>query len=105
MYIIFAVLLNFVIAGVAFAHGVTDADKLSLVSGGNIDYIFLGAKHMITGYDHLLFLFGVLFFLTKFKDIVRFITAFTIGHSITLIFATFYEITANYFLIDANQLR
>lgn len=101
MYIIFAVLLNFTIVGSAFAHGVTDADKLSLVSGGNIDYIFLGAKHMITGYDHLLFLFGVIFFLTKFKDIVKFITAFTIGHSITLVFATFYEINANYFLIDA----
>ena len=56
---------------------------------------------MITGYDHLLFLFGVIFFLSKFKDIVKFITAFTIGHSITLIFATCYEITASYYLIDA----
>ncbi len=87
--------------GLAFAHGVTDADKMSLVSGGNMDYIYLGAKHMITGYDHLLFLFGVIFFLSKFRDIVKFITAFTIGHSITLIFATFYEITASYYLIDA----
>jgi len=101
MYIIFAVLLNFIIVGLAFAHGVTDADKMSLVSGGNIDYIWLGAKHMITGYDHLLFLFGVIFFLSKFRDIVKFITAFTVGHSITLIFATFYEITASYHLIDA----
>ncbi len=101
MRIIYAILLNFIFVGLASAHGVTDADKMSLVSGGNIDYIFLGAKHMITGYDHLLFLFGVIFFLSKFRDIVKFITAFTIGHSITLIFATFYEITASYYLIDA----
>ncbi len=101
MYIILAILFNFIVVGLAFAHGVTDADKMSLVSGGNIDYIWQGAKHMVTGYDHLLFLFGVIFFLKKFKDIVKFITAFTIGHSITLIFATFYEITASYYLIDA----
>lgn len=101
MRLLLGILLNFSIVGVAFAHGVTDADKLSLVSGGNIDYIWLGAKHMLTGYDHLLFLFGVIFFLSKFEDIVKFITAFTIGHSITLVFATFYEIIANYFLVDA----
>ena len=56
---------------------------------------------MVTGYDHILFLVGVIFFLTKLPDIVKFVTAFTIGHSITLIFATFYKITANYYLIDA----
>jgi len=84
-----------------FAHGISEADKEGMVSGGLLDYIYLGASHMVTGYDHLLFLFGVIFFLTNFKDIVKFITAFTIGHSITLIFATFMEITANYYLIDA----
>jgi len=56
---------------------------------------------MITGYDHILFLIGVIFFLTRFSDIVKFVTAFTIGHSITLIFATLFKITANYYLIDA----
>lgn len=56
---------------------------------------------MVTGYDHLLFLFGVVFFLTRFSDIVRFITAFSIGHSITLVFATLYSIQANYYLVDA----
>jgi len=56
---------------------------------------------MLTGYDHLLFLFGVMFFLTTFRDIVRFITAFTLGHSITLVSATLLGIKANYFLIDA----
>ena len=56
---------------------------------------------MLTGYDHLLFLFGVMFFLTKFGDIVKFITAFTLGHCVTLVFATLLHIKANFYLIDA----
>ena len=68
---------------------------------GPLEYFKAGSIHMLTGYDHLLFLFGVMFFLTKFRDIVTFITAFTIGHSITLIAATLYGIQVNYFLIDA----
>jgi len=88
-------------AGTAVAHGISDSDRQDMIEGGYLQYIELGASHMITGYDHLLFLLGVVFFLTKFRDIAKFITAFTIGHSITLIFATFLEITANYYLIDA----
>lgn len=84
-----------------FAHGVSESDKADMVQGGLMDFFYLGAKHMVTGYDHILFLVGVIFFLTRFSDIAKFITAFTIGHSITLIFATFYEINANYYLIDA----
>ena len=83
------------------AHGMSEADKQSMLEGNYLVYVKLGASHMLTGYDHLLFLFGVIFFLTRFKDIVKFITAFTLGHSITLISATFMEITANYFLVDA----
>ncbi len=56
---------------------------------------------MLTGYDHLLFLFGVVFFLTTFKDVAKFVTAFTVGHCITPIFATFYKITWNFYLVDA----
>jgi hypothetical protein len=56
---------------------------------------------MLTGYDHLLFIFGVIFFLTGFRDIVKYITVFTLGHSITLVFATIFGISANYFLVDA----
>lgn len=85
----------------AFAHGISDSDKQSMIEGGYLEYIRLGASHMLTGYDHLLFLFGVIFFLTQFKDVVKFITAFTLGHCITLIFATFMEITANDYLVDA----
>ncbi|WP_207797593.1 HupE/UreJ family protein [Leptospira haakeii] len=84
-----------------FAHGMSDADKQKILDAGSWQYFELGASHMLTGYDHLLFLFGVIFFLTKFKDVFKFITAFTVGHSITLIFATLYGIQANYFLIDA----
>lgn len=84
-----------------FSHGISDADKASMMSADYLQYIGLGASHMVTGYDHLLFLFGVIFFLSKFKDVVWFISAFTLGHSITLIFATFMGISANYFLIDA----
>ena len=83
------------------AHGISDADKSDITHGSLADFIYLGAKHMVTGYDHILFLIGVIFFLTKFSDIVRFVTAFTIGHSITLVFATLYQISANYYLIDA----
>jgi hypothetical protein len=92
---------GFFCANPAIAHGISDADKQAMLAGGYLRYVNLGASHMVTGYDHLLFLFGVIFFLTKFSDIVKFITAFTIGHSITLILATFMQITANYYLVDA----
>lgn len=85
----------------ALAHGISDSDRQEMIVGGYLQYIELGASHMVTGYDHLLFLLGVVFFLTKFRDIARFVTAFTVGHSITLIFATFMGITANYYLVDA----
>lgn len=83
------------------AHGISEEAKRAMIDGGYFRYIVIGAEHMITGYDHLLFLFGVIFFLKTFKDIVRFISIFTLGHSITLVFATFMGITANYWLIDA----
>jgi hypothetical protein len=85
----------------AFAHGISEADKTAMLGGGYGQYLWLGATHMLTGYDHLLFIFGVIFFLTGLKDIVKFITAFTIGHSLTLVFATIFQITANYYLVDA----
>lgn len=83
------------------AHGVSPVDQETLRTGGLLAYILVGAKHMLTGYDHLLFLAGVIFYLKGFKDIVRFITVFTIGHSITLIGATYLGIKANEHLIDA----
>lgn len=72
-----------------------------MLDGGYLQYVGLGASHMLTGYDHLLFLFGVVFLLSTFKDVAKFVTVFTIGHCITLIFATYFKITWNYYLIDA----
>ena len=85
----------------AYAHGMSEAEKLSIVEGGNLSYLWLGMTHMLSGYDHLAFVFGIIFFLTRFRDIVKYVTAFTLGHSATLIFATFNGIQLNYFLIDA----
>ena len=87
--------------GQAFGHGMSEAEKQSIIDGGNLHYLWIGATHMLSGYDHLLFVFGIIFFLTRFRDIVKYITAFTLGHSATLIFATFNGIQINYFLIDA----
>jgi hypothetical protein len=84
-----------------FAHDVTAGDQEVLSNGGLFSYIWVGAKHMLTGYDHLLFLAGVIFFLKGIKDILKFITVFTIGHSITLIGGTYLEIQVNEYIIDA----
>lgn len=87
--------------GQVLGHGMSEAEKQTIIEGGNLHYIWIGATHMLSGYDHLAFVFGIIFFLTKFKEIVKYITAFTIGHSITLILATFNAIQVNYFLVDA----
>lgn len=84
-----------------FGHGMSEAEKQLIIEGGNLRYIWIGATHMLSGYDHLAFVFGIIFFLTKFKDVVKYITAFTLGHSITLIIATFNAVQIDYFLIDA----
>ena len=97
----FLILLSFIYSTSSLAHGISATAQKTMVEGGYFQYILLGAEHMITGYDHLLFLFGVIFFLMTFKDIIKFVSVFTLGHSITLIFATFMEITVNYWLIDA----
>jgi hypothetical protein len=83
------------------AHGVSPGDQEILNNGGLLSYLLVGAKHMVTGYDHLLFLAGVIFYLSGFRDIIRFITVFTIGHSITLTGATYLGIQANEHLVDA----
>ncbi len=88
----------------AWAHNVAEGDKgyIQEMSGIQIlPYIYLGAKHMVTGYDHLLFLFGVIFFLYRLKDIGIYVTLFAIGHSTTLLFGVLTGISANAYLIDA----
>lgn len=88
----------------AWAHNVAEGDKgyIQEMSGVQIlPYIYLGAKHMVTGYDHLLFLFGVIFFLYRLKDIGIYVTLFAIGHPTTLLFGVLTGISANAYLIDA----
>lgn len=88
----------------AFAHNVSEDDKnfIEAISGVNIvPFMYLGAKHMFTGYDHLLFLFGVIFFLYRLKDIGIYVTLFAIGHSMTLLFGVLAEVQANAYVIDA----
>ncbi|NOZ55023.1 MAG: HupE/UreJ family protein [Gammaproteobacteria bacterium] len=85
----------------AYGHGMSEAEKTAIVEGGNLRYMWIGATHMLSGYDHLAFVFGIVFFLSTFRDIVKYVTAFTLGHSVTLIYATFNAIQLNYFIIDA----
>lgn len=92
-------LLFFPVLG--FSHDVTSADQELLKNGNLWSYIQVGGTHMLTGYDHLLFLAGVVFYLNSLKDILKFITVFTIGHCITLIGATYMGISANEHLVDA----
>ena len=91
-------------AAAAWAHGVADRDETFLAQNEGLalgPYAYLGAKHMVTGYDHLLFLAGVIFFLYRMKDVVTYVTMFAIGHSLTLLVGVLGGIHANPFLIDA----
>ena len=86
------------------AHGVSGKDAVFLqgLQGQAIGpLMYLGAKHMVTGYDHLLFLVGVIFFLYKLKDILLYVSLFTIGHSVTLLAGVLGGIHANPYIIDA----
>ena len=85
------------------AHGVTTGDKgyIQEISGVlPIPFIYLGAKHMMTGYDHLLFLFGVIFFLYRLKDVGIYVTLFAAGHVITLLSSVLMQISINAYIID-----
>src|SRR6186713_3404720 len=86
------------------AHGIArgDARFLQTLDGAAIaPLMYLGAKHMVTGYDHLLFLVGVIFFLYRLKDVLLYVSLFTIGHSVTLLAGVLAGIQANPYLIDA----
>lgn len=88
----------------AFAHAVAEGDKgyIQEITGPHIlPYAYLGAKHMITGYDHLLFLFGVIFFLYRLKDIGLYVSLFALGHSTTMIFGVYNNVAVSPYLIDA----
>ena len=98
------VLAGLCFPGAASAHNVSkrDASFVQSNTGAAIaPFVYLGAKHMVTGYDHLAFLVGVIFFLYKLKDIVTYVSLFTIGHSITLLAGVLGGFHANPYVIDA----
>jgi hypothetical protein len=89
---------------VAFGHTIegSDANFVQAIDGPAVGpFIYLGAKHMVTGYDHLLFLVGVIFFLYRPKHVVEYVTLFAIGHSITLLLGVLANLQVNAYLIDA----
>ena len=83
------------------AHGVSARDKAFMEQGGLLAFLYLGAKHMVTGYDHLLFLLGVIFFLYRLRDVGAYVTLFAVGHSVTLLYGVLSGTHVNPFLIDA----
>ena len=88
----------------AVAHGVTAGDKGFIMESSGMllgPFMYLGAKHMVTGYDHLLFLLGVIFFLYRLKDIGLYVTLFAVGHSVTLLLGVPTGVSVSSFLIDA----
>lgn len=88
----------------AWAHGITAGNAMFVegVDGAAVvPFLYLGAKHMVTGYDHLLFLVGVIFFLYRLKDVLLYVSLFTLGHSVTLLAGVLGGVHANAYLVDA----
>ncbi len=106
MFVLLAVATFALLAAppIASAHGVSSRDGeflQSLTGSAVIPLMYLGAKHMVTGYDHLLFLVGVIFFLYRLKDIFLYVSLFTVGHSLTLLAGAIGGLRVNPFLVDA----
>ena len=102
--LLLAVALSLAWVETAFAHAVTLGDKgyIQEVTGVHIiPFLYLGAKHMVTGYDHLLFLFGVIFFLYGFKQIATYVSLFAIGHSTTMLLGVAFDFGISSYIIDA----
>ena len=103
--LLIAMLLLITMAGFeALAHGVDDITRSFLQNNSGVQilpFMYIGAKHMVTGYDHLLFLVGVLFFLRSTRDVILYVSMFTIGHSVTLMTGVLANIQVNAYLIDA----
>lgn len=99
-----ALLVLSLLATSVFAHGVAEDDRLFIEQSSGMQlmpFIYLGAKHMVTGYDHLLFLFGVIFFLYRMREIGAYVTLFAIGHSVTLLYGVLSGTHVNPYLVDA----
>ncbi len=97
-------LASVLVSSSAFAHGVPQGDKgyIQEVAGVQlVPFAYLGAKHMATGYDHLLFLFGVIFFLYRIKDVTVYVSLFAIGHSSTMLMGVYFGWNVSAYLVDA----
>lgn len=96
-------LLFILLSQSVFAHGVDENTERFLLANEGIaigPFMYIGAKHMVTGYDHLLFLVGVIFFLFRTRDVLIYASLFTLGHSLTLLFGVLGNISVNPYLID-----
>ena len=106
-HVVFACLAFFILllfTNTALAHAVAEGDKgyIQEITGVNLmSFIYLGAKHMVTGYDHILFLLGVIFFLYKMKHIGLYVSLFALGHSTTMLLGVLFNVGINSFIIDA----
>src|SRR5687767_10296766 len=92
------------LAANAAAHGVEERDAGFIEGNEGLaigPFMYLGAKHMVTGYDHLLFLVGVIFFLYRMKDVAIYVSMFTLGHSLTLLVGVLGDVPANSYIVDA----
>tara|TARA_R110000787_G_scaffold9353_9_gene32776 strand:- start:6109 stop:6765 length:657 start_codon:yes stop_codon:yes gene_type:complete len=88
---------------IAAAHNISGANASfvqGLIGSAPVPFLYLGAKHMVTGYDHLLYLVGVVFFLRRFRDVLLYVTLFTLGHSITLMAGVLVNVNVNAYLVD-----
>jgi len=99
--ILTALLLLFLLPICVGAHELAPAEKQAILNGSHSVYLWLGAKHMLTGVEHLLFIFGMVFLLKRYVDVLRYVTTFTVAHSITLAWATYYGVSINYILVEA----
>ena len=97
-------LLTFALPALALAHGIGGKDAVFVATSHGaqiVPFLYLGAKHMVTGYDHLLFILGVIFFLYRLSHVALYVTMFSIGHSITLLTGVLTGVQVNPYLIDA----
>ena len=102
--ILFTLAIMAMLASSALAHAVAEGDKgyIQEISGVHIlPFVYLGAKHMVTGYDHILFLLGVIFFLYKLQHIAIYVSLFALGHSTTMLLGVYFNIGINSYIIDA----
>lgn len=97
-------LLLALFSSTAFAHGVAEGDATFIEQASGLQllpFTYLGAKHMVIGYDHLLFLLGVIFILYRMREVGIYVTLFALGHSVTLLYGVLSETHVNPYLVDA----